>query len=376
MRLSYSSISTYQTCPLQYKFQYVDKLPPKPTPNLSFGNSIHAALKWLYDVPVPKPASEEDLLNALVENWKREGYESPEQEQDFLEQGKQILRTYYRTNVKDFQIPVALEQRFEIKLNDDLTVSGIIDRMDKLLSGGYEIIDYKTNRRLPPKAKVDSDLQLSIYHLAAQETWGWEPEKLSFYFLIPNQKMTTSRTKKDIEATKEEILKVAEGVARQDFDPVQNALCPWCDFQALCPFYKHKYIKQEESKEEAIVIEKVVDEYVELKAQEKTVKSRLGELQQIIHRYCDEHGLCQLYSEKSIISRSERKVKSYNIEKLRKILEPLGIWEQMLTFDAKKLVELLNKPETGEELKQAIEAAIETEEMIYSLYIKENREEH
>lgn len=375
MRLSYSSISTYQNCPLQYKFQYVDKLPTKKTPALSFGGSLHSALKWFYNVPVPKPPTKEELVKTLLKVWEKEGYENEEQEKEFLDHARQIIGVYYDANVKDFQLPVALEERFQVNLSDDLTVSGIIDRMDKLPSGGYEIIDYKTSRKLPPRSRLDSDLQLSIYHLAAQETWGKEPEKLTLYFLIPNEKMTTNRTKEAISGVKAEIFKVAEGIAAQHFEPVQNPLCPWCDFQPQCPLFRHKYLKAEKPKEETVEIDSVIDEYAELKSQEKSNKNRLVELQSIIHQYCEEHNLCNLYSDKTIISRGERKVKSYNIEKLREILEPLGIWEQMLTFDAKKLVELLNKPETGEELKQAIEAAIETEEMIYALYIKENREE-
>lgn len=375
LRLSYSSISTYQNCPLQYKFQYVDKLPTKKTPALSFGGSLHSALKLLYDVPVPKPPSKEKTIDFLLKNWESAGYESKDEEQQYLDHAKQILGEYYDTNIKDFQLPVALEQRFEVKLKDDLTVSGIIDRMDKLPSGGYEIIDYKTSRKLPIQSRLDSDLQLSMYHLATQETWGQEPEKLTLYFLIPNLKMTTRRTKQDIEQVKTDIFKVAEGIAAQQFEPVQNALCPWCDFQPQCPLYKHKFSRKEQLVPEAIEIDKVIDEYAELRSQEKALKDRLGELQQIIHQYCDEHSLCQLYSDKNIISRSERKVKSYDVEKIKEILEPLGFWEQVLTFDAKKLVELLNKPETGPEIKEAIEAAIETEEITHALYVKENREE-
>ena len=50
MRLSYSSISMYTNCPLSYKFAYVDRLPRKKSPALSFGSSIHDALKVFYSV--------------------------------------------------------------------------------------------------------------------------------------------------------------------------------------------------------------------------------------------------------------------------------------------------------------------------------------
>ena len=55
MKISYSAISSYQTCPLAYKFQYVDRLPTAPSPALSFGQSLHEVLRWFYDVPTEDP---------------------------------------------------------------------------------------------------------------------------------------------------------------------------------------------------------------------------------------------------------------------------------------------------------------------------------
>jgi hypothetical protein len=46
LRLSYSAVSTYEKCPLSYRFQYIEKIEVKPTPYLSFGKSLHSALEW------------------------------------------------------------------------------------------------------------------------------------------------------------------------------------------------------------------------------------------------------------------------------------------------------------------------------------------
>ena len=84
--------------------------------------------------------------------------------------------------------------------------------MDRIPGGGYEIIDYKTNRRLPPQAAVDQDLQLSIYYLAAKEIWGIEPERLTLYYLLPGQRMTTVRTPADADELRRRIATVAERI--------------------------------------------------------------------------------------------------------------------------------------------------------------------
>jgi len=41
IRLSYSSISTFELCPLQYKFRYIDREEGVRTPALGFGESLH-----------------------------------------------------------------------------------------------------------------------------------------------------------------------------------------------------------------------------------------------------------------------------------------------------------------------------------------------
>src|SRR4030095_10819190 len=55
MRLSYSSINTYETCPAKFKFQYEDRVPQARSAALSFGDSLHRALHLLPNRPVPVP---------------------------------------------------------------------------------------------------------------------------------------------------------------------------------------------------------------------------------------------------------------------------------------------------------------------------------
>ncbi len=53
--LSFSKISTYQTCPLSYKFQYVDKLPAEEKWYFSFGSTLHLCAEYFFRVKVPPP---------------------------------------------------------------------------------------------------------------------------------------------------------------------------------------------------------------------------------------------------------------------------------------------------------------------------------
>src|SRR5439155_20839723 len=129
----------------------------------------------------------------LEGEWVGEGYRDPSEERTYLDHARQVLAGYHRDNAPSFRIPAALEFRFTIEV-DGVQLQGVIDRMDRIPGGGYEIIDYKTSRRLPPKQYVDTDLQLSLYYMAAREIWGIEPERLTLYYLIPGQRMSTFRT--------------------------------------------------------------------------------------------------------------------------------------------------------------------------------------
>jgi RecB family exonuclease len=191
MRLSYSSINTYETCPAKYRFQYEDRLPSAPSPALSFGDSLHQALYRFHSRPVPVAPPLPELLEMLDGVWVADGYANVSEEQAYLEHGRQVLERYHRDNAGRYAIPAAMEFRFRIEI-EGVQVSGVIDRMDRIPGGGYEIVDYKTNRRLPPQRRVDEDLQLSVYYLAAQQIWGIEPEQLTLYYLLPGQRIPPS----------------------------------------------------------------------------------------------------------------------------------------------------------------------------------------
>lgn len=235
IRLSYSAVSAYERCPLSYRYQYVDGLEVEPSPQLSFGRSLHAALQRLYARDVPVAPSLEEFLSYLEECWDREGFQDAEEELSYLRHARDVLSDYYRLNIHDFRLPVAVEQRFEIPM-DGYLLTGVVDRVDRHLDGSYEIIDYKTNRRLPELARLRDDLQLPIYQMASRELWGISPSKLTFYYLLINQRYSTRPLDEEgLARVKRRLRLAAEGISHGDFPATPNRLCPWCSFRDVCP---------------------------------------------------------------------------------------------------------------------------------------------
>ncbi len=369
MRLSYSSINTYETCPAKFKFQYEDRLPSSPSPALAFGDSLHRALNLFHARPVPVAPSLEELYEMLEAVWVREGYASEEEERLYLEHGRHVLAQYHRDNARDYRIPAALEFRFTIEV-EGVELSGVIDRMDRIPGGGYEIVDYKTSRRLPPRERVDRDLQLSVYHLAATEIWGIEPERLTLYFLLPGQRMSTVRSSGDLDDLRRRIAVVAERIAAGKFEPRQNPLCDWCEYQRLCPLFRHRY--EREDGDPAPRMTAIVDEWIELKRRGREVYRRLDELSALIHAFCEEHGYRRLFgTDGSAVDRRPQHVTAHDPVRLRQILEPLGLWEKVLSVDPGKLGDLIESRALPPEVEDAILSSREEVRTQFALHLRE-----
>jgi putative RecB family exonuclease len=369
MRLSYSSIDTYETCPAKFKFAYEDRLPRHPSPALSFGDSLHRALQCFHNRPVPVPPAREELMEMLDAVWVSDGYRDASEERTYRDHARQVLVQYHVENVERYRIPVALEFRFTIEI-EGVQVNGMIDRMDRLPGGGYEIIDYKTNRRLPPLSRVERDLQLSIYHLAAREVWGIDPERLTLYYLLPGQRMTTSRTPEDVDELRARIATVAERIGAGKFEPRENPLCDWCDYQALCPIFRHRF--EREDGDPTPRMTELVDEWIGLKRRGREVYRRIDELVALINAFCEEHGYRRLYgSDGAAVDRRPQHVTQPDEEALRRVLEPLGLWERVLSVDTKKLNDLVESRRLAPEVEDAILASREEVRTQHALYLKE-----
>lgn len=299
LKLSYSAINTYQTCPLQYRLKYVEGRPSLPGAALSFGSSVHDALRWFYDVPTPDAPALDDLLDYLETCWSSEGYASPEEEVRYYYQARSTLELFHRQNADSFRVPAALEKPFRVDLGF-CELSGVIDRLDKDPNGGFEIIDYKTNRRLPPERKLREDLQLPIYHIAVERVWGVAPERVTFYFLLHGHRHSVPITPQRLDTAFESIQAVASSVQRGDFEPRRNPLCPWCDFLDECDMMAGKVEARRSANVPALEVGQAVDELLTSERRALQMEGRLEGLRQIVGSYLSDSGVAQVGGSRAV----------------------------------------------------------------------------
>jgi RecB family exonuclease len=366
MQLSFSSISTYETCPAKWRFQYQDRVPRGSSPALAFGDSLHKALHRFHNRPVPVAPSLEELWAMLEDEWVTDGFGDEGEERLYRQHAREVLSRYHHENAEQYRIPAALEFHFRIEVQG-IPLVGTIDRMDRLPGGGYEIVDYKTNRRLPPRAMVERDLQLSIYAMAAREVWGIEPERLTLYYLLPGERITTTRTNADIEELRQRIATVAERIAAEKFEPRDNPLCNWCDYQHLCPLYRHRF-ERERTPER---VGEVVDEWIRLKREDRERWRRLEELGATIRAFAEEHDLKRLFGTDGAISIVERIETAPDPLSVRAQLEPLGLYDSVLTVDPKRLAALIESRTLPPVVEDALLSSREEVRTTKALYLRE-----
>lgn len=234
--LSFSQIDTFNTCPRQYRFRYLQRIPVPPSAAQSFGNSMHQTLRDFYqEIKDGQKMTKNDLLKLLEINWSPQGYSNKTHEERMKKQGERILADFYE-KFDGKQIPRDLEQPFIIKISPQLKIGGKIDRVDEGKEK-LEIIDYKTGKMMEQK-DIDQSLQMTVYALAATDEgiYGKKPEEvvLTFYFLDAGEKRSTKRTLKELEQAKKELLTKAEEIGESDFAPTPNRMCEFCDFKLLC----------------------------------------------------------------------------------------------------------------------------------------------
>src|SRR5207247_9332454 len=97
--------------------------------------------------------------------------------------------------------------------------------------------------------------------------------------------MTTTRTAEQADDLRRRIAIVAERIAAGKFERRENTLCNWCDYQALCPVFRHKYEK--EQGDPAPRITEIDDEWVSLKRDGRQIYKRLDELAGLINAFCE-----------------------------------------------------------------------------------------
>jgi putative RecB family exonuclease len=374
--LSYSQISLYQSCPLCYKLRYIDGLEEKERGYFSFGTTMHECAEYFFKVKVPPPPSLEELLQYYERNWHSEGYESAEEEASYKAYGREMLTKFWGIHSPDFRMPIAVEWMFNIDV-EGVKLRGFIDRVDKLDSGGLSIVDYKTDKGLFTKEDLERNLQLTLYQLAAGQSWYLPVERLTLYHFRSNTACSCPpRGEAQLEEARRLVLEVAEGIGEGRFLAIESGRCP-CDFAEHCPYYRQWLVPEPEKSDilGGMGAAEAVERYVSLQNEIKELQLKFDELKQMLVDFCQVGGLNRVYGREHALTYKLVERAGFSEDEVRALLEGEGLWGRVLSFDQSKLKELISDEGVAEEVRRKLEALKQVVATYPQLWLKRLVEE-
>lgn len=401
MIYSHSSISTFKNCPLQFKYNYIEKpdIVKKQNMEAFMGSMVHETLEKLYtDLKYSKLLSLQEVIDFYTKHWN-ENYSEETVEiirkeykkEHYFELGKKYLTEYYET-YKPFDQgkTIGLEQKVNLKLFDSVkqktyNLVGYIDRLTLYNQNHIEIGDYKTNNKAKTQEEVDIDRQLALYSIAIKKLYPFvEKIDLAWYFLSAGIKQISHRSEEQLQDLENQIIEdirdIENAIEKNNFPAKPSGLCDWCAFRSICPLKAHDEItkelpENEYLKEPGVVL---VDKYTELtelkKELTKDIDTNIEKLKEAIIEYSKKNNFEKIFgSKKSILVREYDSIKlpdstTSERKNLEKIIKEKNLWDQFTTLSYIKFSEAFkNKlltPEFEQELKRYLKIS-----KIYRVYV-------
>ncbi len=251
-KFSFTRLKAFETCPYQYRFSFILKVPTPGKPQFSFGRTMHNSLQKLLALVdkrihikqqelIPSQDKKEvdldDVMSIYKESFIDDWFPDQKTKKDYWAKGEKSLKQFYEQNKNNWPKTLYLEYPFNLHITDNqenFTLYGVIDRIDKV-NGGVRIVDYKTGLS-KEKLTLEDKEQLLIYQMAVESVLKEPVKELVFHYLDDNREISFLGTEKELEKTKAKILNNINGIKLADFQPKPGMMCRYCDFNSICEY--------------------------------------------------------------------------------------------------------------------------------------------
>jgi len=269
---SHSRLSSFEKCPLQYRYRYVDRI-KRDTQGIEafMGSRVHDALEHLYrELGKGRTPGPGEIVDVYRARWAAE-YDPARirivrrhlHAEDYRATGEDCLRDFHKR-----QAPFAdgetlgLEEKVQFALDPSgrYLIMGYIDRLVRAGPGIYEVHDYKTSASRPSDEDLKRDRQLTLYQMAVLDRYKDAREvRLVWHYLAQGERRTSPRTEAEVEAHRRQAVRLIDTIeAARDYPARESALCRWCEYRDICP-----------TQQGQLLIEKAAEETENLRAAER-----------------------------------------------------------------------------------------------------------
>ena len=200
------------------------------------GSAIHAFAAKMVQEP---GTTKEDLIANLESSWRLIDPDSGWVSASHLESAVTMLEKFVEYHKQSTRTVVDAEIRFDVKLGR-ARIKGSVDRLEVEADGSLFIIDFKTSGTAISLKDAKENLQLASYQVGIAEggfTQGTTSAGAELVYLGTTSAGATLRPQHviDVEATKEKLNEIAEGMGAAHFFATVNKRCKGCPVRKSCP---------------------------------------------------------------------------------------------------------------------------------------------
>lgn len=247
LSLSPSRVEAFTSCPLAFRFSSIQRLPEPPSPHATKGSLVHRALELLFTLPRSQrtPLAARPAFDQAVAEFRTD----PEftglglgvdDDTAFVADAWSLVEAYFAMEDPTAVHDVGLELRLEAKVGD-LTLRGIIDRLEFDAQGRLVVTDYKTGRSPGPQWAQRSLGGVHFYSFLCEQVLGQRPAAIRLMYLRNGEVLTATPTEQSTRfvttRTKAVWQAVEKACTTGDFRPNPSGLCAGCAFQPWCPAF-------------------------------------------------------------------------------------------------------------------------------------------
>ncbi len=245
--LSPSRVDAFTSCPLAFRFSAIERLPEPPSVAAIRGTLVHRALELLFaEAPGARTAesAHQGLGRAIDEarsgqEWALLGLDEVAEGRLVAECAALVDRYFALENPNEIRA-IGLELRMEAKVGN-LTLRGIIDRLELGPAGELVVTDYKTGK--PPAAQREQGKLAGVHFYAflCEQVLGHRPARIRLLYLGNGTEIVAYPTEQSIRFLPKRTAAVWQAVEKActsgEFKPRTGPLCNYCSFQLWCPAF-------------------------------------------------------------------------------------------------------------------------------------------
>jgi putative RecB family exonuclease len=239
-------MGTFTSCPLAFRFSYLERLPEPPSAPASKGTLVHLALQHLMWRP-----SEDRTIDAALADLDRARAElaadaefsglqlSDEEWGTFHRDAEVLLRRYFELEDPTTVKPIGIELFVRAELPGGVVVRGIIDRLELDENGDLVVTDYKTGSAPGEGWEQRSLAGVHVYSLLCERVFGRRPARVQLLYLSRPERIVAHSNDQMIRGVEVKSAALMQAIRtaceRNDFRARPSALCDFCSFREFCP---------------------------------------------------------------------------------------------------------------------------------------------